>query len=314
MTSTAPRISDDLIERAKAVRIEDELRRRGIHQLKRSGGELTGPCPRCGGRDRFSVHIQKQVFNCRHCAVGGGVIDFVKFIDGVDFRTAVTTLAGDEPRQYRHRETLLIQKPNAPTYGAARIWDNAIAITDTAGADYLIRRGIPLDQVPDAGGLRFHPRCPMGEGGRTAPCIVARFTDAITGHARGLWRRPVSGEKPRTLGPMRDCLIRLWPDDEVTDGLVLGEGVETTLAAATRIVHRGTMLRPAWAAGCANNMRTFPVLAGIEALTLLVDNDASGTGQLAAAECAQRWLEAGREVIRLTPRDLGDDFNDLVRP
>jgi putative DNA primase/helicase len=60
-------------------------------------------------------------------------------------------------------------------------------------------------------------------------------------------------------------------------------------------------------------MRTLPVLSGIEALTLLVDNDVKGDGQKAAAACAARWSSAGREVIRLTPKILGADFNDVVR-
>ena len=94
--------------------------------------------------------------------------------------------------------------------------------------------------------------------------------------------------------------------------MILGEGVETTLAAATRITHRGTLLQPAWAAASAGNMAKFPVLPGIEALTLLADNDSSSTGQNAALECSGRWTEAGREVVRLTPRVLGADFNDVV--
>ena len=44
----------------------------------------------------------------------------------------------------------------------------------------------------------------------------------------------------------------------------------------------------------------------------LVDADESGAGQRAADECEQRWLEAGREVIRLTPKTPGRDFNDIV--
>ena len=104
----------------------------------------------------------------------------------------------------------------------------------------------------------------------------------------------------------------VWPDECVEQGLVLGEGVETVLAAATRIERLGTLLRPAWAAGDTSHMRDFPVLAGIEALTLLVDHDANSAGQNAAAECARRWAAAGREVIRLTPRQSGD-FNDIVR-
>jgi hypothetical protein len=59
-------------------------------------------------------------------------------------------------------------------------------------------------------------------------------------------------------------------------------------------------------------MRSFPVLAGIETLTLLVDNDANGIGQEAAAECSRRWTAAGREVVRLTPTGIGADFNDVI--
>jgi hypothetical protein len=115
-----------------------------------------------------------------------------------------------------------------------------------------------------------------------------------------------------SLGPTRGCVIRLWPDDYVEQGLVLGEGIESTLAAATRIEHLGTLLQPAWAAGDAGHMRAFPVLPGIDAITLLVDHDANGAGQDAAAECRQRWIAVGREVIRLTPRIVDSDFADIV--
>ena len=70
---------------------------------------------------------------------------------------------------------------------------------------------------------------------------------------------------------LRDAVIRLWLDEAVTDGLVIGEGIETTLAAATRIEHRATLLQPAWAAATAGLLAALPVLSGIEALTILVD-------------------------------------------
>jgi len=195
---------------------------------------------------------------------------------------------------------------------AERIWNEAVCIEGTPGALFLHKRGIDIARAPDFGSLRWHSKCPWGKND-TAPCVVARYTDAITGEPRGIWRRSITqGERPRTLGPMAGCVIRLWPDDAIATGLVLGEGVETTLAAALHIPHRGTLLQPAWAAGCADSMANFPVLAGIETLTLLVDHDRNGKGQEAAAECARRWVSAGREVIRLTPHELGADFNDIV--
>jgi hypothetical protein len=197
---------------------------------------------------------------------------------------------------------------------ADEIWKASVPIVGTPGAVYLASRGIALDRASNHGGLRWHPRCPLGDSSDYEPCVLVRYTDAITGEPRGIRRRPVrQGEKARTLGPMGGCVIRLWPDEDVTQGLCIGEGLETALFAATRIVHHGTLLAPMWAAGSAGNLETFPVLPGIEALTILVDNDVSGRGQEAAKRCADRWQRAGREVILRTPKQVGADFNDLAK-
>jgi hypothetical protein len=59
-------------------------------------------------------------------------------------------------------------------------------------------------------------------------------------------------------------------------------------------------------------LESFPIISGIETLTILADNDESGRGQQAARRCAVRWSEAGREVTLITPRMRGD-INDVVR-
>ena len=163
---------------------------------------------------------------------------------------------------------------------------------------------------PTRAALRFHPSCPFN--GVILPCIVARFTDALSCAPGGLWRRPLTGEKPKSLGPIKGHAIRLWPDEDVAEGLVIAEGVETALAAATRMTHRGTLFRPIWACGCTDNVRCFPVLSGISHLTILADNDARGAGQEAARDCAKRWAAAGREFEILIPNVTGEDFNDIV--
>jgi phage/plasmid primase-like uncharacterized protein len=317
----------DALSFARAVPIERIVDERGIKLRGRV--ERIGPCPICGGTDRFSVNVKKQVFNCRGCNIGGDVIALAMFLDGCDFRTACTILTGDKASvergdlrrvvdrehiecEQRRREQEARDDERRRLQWAGRIWNEGIPIAGTAGEIYLAGRGIELAAVPEGGGLRFHWNCPWGADIR--PCIVSRFTDAVTGEAKGIHARPITGEKPKALGPMAGCVIRLWPDDEVSERLVIGEGVETVLAAATRLTHRGTLLTPAWAAATAGNLASFPVLPGIEALTILVDNDASGTGQRAAEQCARRWCDAGREVVRLMPGAVGDDFNDLVIP
>lgn len=91
------RLYANVVNQAKAIRIEAIIDDRGI-KLKRKGCELVGPCPRCGGTDRFAAHIQKQVFNCRGCGGKGcGAVSLVQFLDGVGFREACERLTGYKP-------------------------------------------------------------------------------------------------------------------------------------------------------------------------------------------------------------------------
>ena len=58
--------------------------------LKKSGtAEWIGPCPVCGGDDRFSINVKKRVCNCRVCGLTGNVIAFTEGITGCGFIDAV---------------------------------------------------------------------------------------------------------------------------------------------------------------------------------------------------------------------------------
>jgi CHC2 zinc finger len=96
--------NNNRLDKARAVRIEDEIARRGI--ILRGKNERCGPCPVCGGDDRFSINVSKQVFNCRGCNVGGDVIALVQHLDGCDFITAATTLAGPKPNAKKKAEPM----------------------------------------------------------------------------------------------------------------------------------------------------------------------------------------------------------------
>ncbi|MBK8210392.1 MAG: toprim domain-containing protein [Rhodospirillales bacterium] len=98
--------------------------------------------------------------------------------------------------------------------------------------------------------------------------------------------------------------IRLWPDDWATAGLGIAEGIETTLTLA-----RG--FTPAWSVIDAANLGAFPVLAGIEALTVAVDHDAAGLK--AFKTVAERWHAAGCEVRKVLVPSPGADLNDWAR-
>jgi phage/plasmid primase-like uncharacterized protein len=85
------------VAKARGIPIENEIARRGIPLKANGAADRCGPCPRCGGVDRFSINVRKQVFNCRNCGKGGDVIALVEHLDSVDFITACETLTG-EPR------------------------------------------------------------------------------------------------------------------------------------------------------------------------------------------------------------------------
>jgi hypothetical protein len=88
--------SADHISAARNIPIEQVINQRGIKL--RGKVERVGPCPLCGGTDRFSINTKKNVFNCRGCDVGGDVIALVQHLDGCDFNAAITTLAGSAPK------------------------------------------------------------------------------------------------------------------------------------------------------------------------------------------------------------------------
>lgn len=62
-------------------------------KLKKQGAEFVGPCPRCGGTDRFSINTQERVFNCRGFG-GGSYIDAIMHVDDCDFLSACEAMTG----------------------------------------------------------------------------------------------------------------------------------------------------------------------------------------------------------------------------
>jgi hypothetical protein len=86
---------DNWAAKARAVKIEDEIARRGI--VLRGTVERIGPCPKCGGDDRFSINTKKGVWNCRGCGVAGDVVELVRHLDGVGFIGACAKLTGKPP-------------------------------------------------------------------------------------------------------------------------------------------------------------------------------------------------------------------------
>ena len=69
---------------------------------------------------------------------------------------------------------------------------------------------------------------------------------------------------------------------------------------------------PVWATISAGGMETIILPTSIKEVTIAVDNDHSGRGQMAADKLAKRLLTEGRAVKRVMPIKVGYDFADLL--
>jgi len=136
------------------------------------------------------------------------------------------------------------------------------------------------------------------------------MTDPVTALQTGAISRTYLDPEGRKLGKAKTLgspagIVRLSRDEDVLEGLRLAEGLESALSAAA------IGLRPVWSTGGKGLLRQFPVLSGIEALTIIADNDANGDGERAAHEVAARWVQAGRETRIIVWAGIGD-INDAI--
>ena len=202
---------------------------------------------------------------------------------------------------------------------ALRVWGECLSPVNTLVETYLIGRGLYLPDIVVRGDhLRFHPSCAFKlADGTTArlPTMVCLLTDVATREPRAIHRtalapdgadkaiHPGLDNAKKMQGPSKGCVIRLCPDDEVTSALGLTEGVENAIAVMC------SGWTPVWAAGSAGLVTDFPVLPGVEALTILADTGRAG--EEAADSCGNRWHAAGHTVEAVFPKH--GDWNDALR-
>ena len=309
------------IEKARAVPIEAELARRGV-PLQGRGPERAGPCPACGGADRFSINIKKQVWNCRGCLKGGGdAISLVEHLDGIDFRKAVIRLTGEpvhNNRQDRQEASDLSQTRPDDEEGrrraALRIWAEAKDPRGTFVETYLKSRMLDLPDEAANEAIRSHGRCKFGA--EWHPAMICLVRDIITNKFLGVHRTALNPDRTAitrdgktcrmSLGSIVGGAIKLDPDEDVTQGICIGEGVETCLAG------RQMGFRPVWSVLSTGGVAGFPILPGVDGLHIFRENDANGASQQATEACARRRYEAGRDVVFVDP-DTAKDLNDELR-
>jgi hypothetical protein len=182
-------------------------------------------------------------------------------------------------------------------------WDERIAV-------YLRSRGIHLISPV----LRFTEHAPHRLGAHL-PAMLAPVVDVNgvqTGVHMTFLKKDGSGKadlpkeyQRESRGVVRGGAIRLLPFNPDV-GLIVGEGVESCLAAAE------IFARPCWAAVSAAGLCSVVLPPDVLRVIIAADNDASGAGQRAALAAYDRWRAEGRSVRIVAPPVVGDDFNDAL--
>lgn len=271
-----------------------------------------GPCPICGGADRFRWDNQHDGggYICNSCGAGDG-FNLASKVTGkpfVDIAAEMERLLGVErsiiPRAADPEE---VQQRNA----MRRLWEGSGSPSEGGLVSGYLRARIGRPWPSNA--LREHTG--IFSDGRRYPAMVAKVVThddrAVNLHltlvTEGGQKAPV--EKPRRVMPGKlpdGCAIRLSPAAEV---MGVAEGIETALSAS---IMSGV---PVWA--CINKT----ILAKWEPpkiarrILIFADNDANFSGQAKAYHLANRLaVQHKLDVEVLIPPEIGEDWNDVHRP
>jgi putative DNA primase/helicase len=274
-----------------------------------------GPCPLCGGRDRYRFDDKdgSGSYYCNQCGPGNGIILVCK-LHGWDFPTAareVDKIIGNAAPVSRAPPRSAPANDNATSLAECRV-RRALerACAPEIVARYLKRRGLSVTSPV----LLGDPSAAYYDEGRLLgyfPAVLAPILSiagelcsaAMIYDTSDVPRRKKFMPKIRTIN---GAAVRLF---EPTDTLAVTEGIENALA-----VHEMYGL-PAWAALNANGLATFEPPSGLRRLVIYGDNDTSDsrfTGQKAAYALASRLSKIICEVGVQLPPEPDVDWLDLL--
>ncbi|ARL91585.1 DUF7146 domain-containing protein [Burkholderia pseudomallei] len=264
-----------------------------------------GPCPLCGGRDRWRFDDKgRGTWYCTHDGAGDG-ISLLQKLKGWDFKETarqIEAIIGVVPKSTPRHEFTDEQKRQA----LRKAWKESRPVTKGDPVWTYLNRRTGVEEVSSA--IRFHPNLRY-DATRSFPAMLATVTmpdgKASTMHRTWLdgegGKAPVDEPKKVMAGTIKTGAIRLT---DTCECLGIAEGIETALRASMRF---GV---PTWAAISAGGLRDWEAPEGVKHVIVFGDNDANFTGQSAAFALGHRLAMSGLIAEVFIPQQTGTDWAD----
>jgi putative DNA primase/helicase len=281
-----------------------------------------GPCPMCGGKDRWRFDDKNEGwFFCTHCGSGKGVslVMTWKRLTYMEAAKLIEATAG--MRRIEMRQSSDEFTPEQQKAKMHELWNRSLALDGSDIASrYLAKRAITMAQWPAC--LRCVKSLAYWDGKQLLgyfSAMVAKYVAADSKSAilqRLYLEEP--GEKAPVLSPRKMMAghmemggaCRLFPAAET---MGVAEGIESALSAYLLFEI------PVWATLTANALHQFQPPPECRKLIVFADYDPNGDGEAAAHALAHRLLK-GRKPIAASvkPPNMGDvrpakaDWNDVL--
>lgn len=274
-----------------------------------------GPCPFCGGKDRWRFEDKEGSGSwiCNHCSTGRrqSGVDLVMKLKSVNFIGAKQIIE-------EHIGEAKVVVPKASQSDEKRredmraLWLSGRLLDGSDVASrYLIARGLKMAQWPSA--LRYVNHLPHRDdsGKRTVwPAMIAKFSagDCRSSTLHRTWltepgeKAPVVPVRKFMPGPIPVGAVRLG---EPAETMGVAEGICTALAASKLF---GI---PVWAATGTAQLARWQPPPEAKHVIICADNDKNFAGQSAAYALAHRLSVEGRDIEIRMPA-LNGDFNDAL--
>jgi len=300
------------------MNVIEEARGRWVGLMDHFGLKLRlkkhGPCPICGGKDRFIFDDKEGLgtFHCNHCGAGTGFTLLTK-VKGWDMRRAMREVKQIVGKVEKRMETKKEITDTERRKGLNETWSAArpVSLGDPVQKYLYARTG--LVDAPSV--LRFHPALFHSDTRLEHPAMIAKVTDPdnkpVSIHRTYLTTGgdKANVEKARMLmqGSIPDgSAIRLFP---YQDTLGIAEGIETAISVYA------IFGIPTWASISAAMMVKWSPPAPVRKVYIFSDNDKGFAGQAAAYRLGYQLANSNAkyEIVKVVVPDItGADWNDVL--